>query len=74
MRQSKNKKSDAPTKAVEITAPISSGIQWLEAVSIIAESAIIVCVRSERSFFEKNESGSLRSFSASVVRRIPLSV
>lgn len=38
IRQSKKKKRLIPTRLVDIIAPISSGIQWLEAVSIEAQS------------------------------------
>ena len=70
--QSKKKRLNA-TSAVEIHAPISSGITWEETVSIVAQSAMIVLVRSDRSFLPKNESGIFLSFSASVMRLTPLS-
>ena len=38
---------------VEMSAPINSGIQWEDAVSNIAQSDIIVFVRSAKSFFPK---------------------
>ena len=72
IRQSKKKRLTA-TSAVETHAPISSGIKWEDAVSMVAQSAMIVLVRSDRSFFPKNDNGILRIFSASVIRRTPLS-
>ena len=58
---------------VETIPPTSSGIQCEEPVSIIAQSVMIVFVRSARSFLPKYERGILLSFSASVLRLTPLS-
>lgn len=58
---------------VEIIEPISSGIQCDDAVSNKEQSAIIVLVKSDKSFFPKKERGSLRNFSASDIRLTPLS-
>ena len=58
---------------VDSSEPTSSGIQCEDAVSSVAQSAIIVLVKSDRSFFPKKDSGKRRSFSASVTRRTPLS-
>ena len=38
---------------VEMQEPASSGMKWEEAVSMAAQSAIMVLVRSDRSFFRK---------------------
>ena len=73
MRQSKKNKPTA-MMVVEIRDAISSGIQCEDAVSSVAQSAIIVLVRSDKSFFPKKERGSLRNFSARVIRRTPLSL
>ena len=51
--QSKTMKRLNPTIVVEIRAPMISGIQWLDAVSICAQSPNMFCVRSERFFFPK---------------------
>ena len=67
------KNSPITISVVDINAPTSSGIQCELAVSINAQSDMIVFVRSARSFLPKNESGSFLSFSASVLRRTPLS-
>ena len=61
------------TMAVDISDPTSSGIQWEDAVSMMAQSLIMVLVRSARSFLPKKESGIFRSFSARVRRLTPLS-
>ena len=58
---------------VETIPPTSSGIQCEEPVSIIAQSVMIVFVRSARSFLPKYERGIFLSFSASVLRLTPLS-
>ena len=52
-RQSKAANKLIPTMATDNTEPISSGIQWLDAVSICAQSDIILVVRSLKSFFPK---------------------
>ena len=67
------KNSPIATNAVDMHAPTSSGIKCDDAVSICAQSAIIVLVRSDKSFFPKNESGIFLNFSASVIRLTPLS-
>ena len=72
MRQSKTN-IPAATSVVERIEPISSGIKWEKAVSSVVQSAIIVLVRSARSFFPKKDSGIFLSFSASVMRLTPLS-
>ena len=72
--QSKNINMLTPTRLTEAIAPISSGIQWLDAVSIIAQSPMILVVRSAIFFFPKYESGSFLSFSAMVVLLTPLSL
>ena len=58
---------------VDKSAPASSGIQWDDAVSMVAQSVIMVFVRSARSFLPKNDNGSFLSFSASPLRLMPLS-
>ena len=52
IRQSKENRLTA-TRAVEMQAPTSSGMKWEEAVSIRAQSAMMVLVKSDRSFFPK---------------------
>ena len=42
-----------PTIVTDNTDPISSGIQWLDAVSICAQSDMIFVVRSLKSFLPK---------------------
>ena len=73
MRQS-NIKRLMEIKAVEIMEPASSGIKWEKLCSKKVQSAIIVLVRSARSFFPKKDNGIFRSRSASVILRTPLSV
>ena len=58
---------------VEIIDPMSSGTQWDVPVSMVAASAMMVLVRSARSFLPKKDSGRRRSFSASAILRRPLS-
>jgi len=48
----------APIIITDMTAPISSGIQWDEAVSMVLQSARILVVRSVRFFLAKYERGS----------------
>ena len=59
---------------VDISEPISSGIQCEDAVSSVAQSAIIVLVRSDKSFLPKNERGIFLNFSARAILLIPLSL
>ena len=59
---------------VAITEPISSGIQWEEAVSKVAQSFIMALVRSVRSRCPKKDNGSLRICSARESLRMPLSL
>ena len=73
MRQSK-KNSPAATSIVEIMEPNSSGIKWEKLCSKKVQSAMIVLVRSARSFFPKKDKGNLRNFSAMLIRRTPLSL
>ena len=73
IRQSK-KNNPMATIVVEMQAPTSSGTKCDDAVSIWAQSAMIVLVRSDRSFFPKKESGIFLNFSASVIRLTPLSI
>ena len=61
-------------KTVEMMDPASSGIKWEKLCSKKVQSAIMVLVRSARSFFPKKERGIFRSRSANVIRRTPLSV
>ena len=72
--QSKKIKSDRPTIVVEMSAPMISGIQWLDAVSICAQSPRIFCVRSERFFLPKYDRGRRLSLSAIAVLLTPLSL
>ena len=72
MRQSKAKRPMA-TSVVETMAPASSGMKWEKLCSRNVQSAMIVLVKSARSFFPKKERGILRSRSASAMRRTPLS-
>ena len=60
-------------RLVEIIDPASSGIKCEKLCSRKVQSAMIVLVRSARSFLPKNESGSFLSLSASVTLRTPLS-
>ena len=60
MRQS-NIKIPIAIKSVEIREPINSGTQWDNPLSKVAQSAISTVVRSDRSFFPKNDRGILRS-------------
>ena len=59
---------------VDISEPTSSGIQCEDAVSSVAQSAIIVLVRSDKSFLPKNERGIFLNFSARAILLIPLSL
>ena len=61
-------------KIVEIMEPASSGMKWEKLCSKKVQSAMIVLVRSAKSFFPKKDSGIFRSRSASVILRTPLSV
>ena len=73
MRQS-NTKRLMEMKTVEIMEPASSGIKWEKLCYRKVQSAMMVLVRSARSFFPKKDRGILRSRSASVILRTPLSV
>ena len=69
-----NINSESAISVVDIIAPMSGQIwcDWL--VSSTAQSFMIAEVRSARSFFPKNESGILRSFSARPILRTPVSI
>ena len=58
---------------VERMDPASSGMKWEKLCSRKVQSAMMVLVRSARSFLPKKDRGILRSCSASVIRRTPLS-
>lgn len=73
MRQSKKNRLSA-ISVVEIREPISSGIQWEDAVSNRSQSLMMALVRSVKSRLPKKDSGSWRSFSAREIRRTPLSL
>ena len=66
MRQSKKKRL-MEISSVEIIEPNSSGIKCEKLCSRNVQSAMMVLVRSARSFFPKKESGIFRSFSARVI-------
>ena len=72
MRQSYTRRQTA-ISTVEMTEPASSGMKWEKLCSRNVQSAIMVLVRSARSFLPKKERGIFRSCSASVMRRTPLS-
>ncbi len=72
MRQSMQN-SPAATRVVEQMAPASSGTKWEKLCSRKVQSAMMVLVRSARSFLPKKDRGSFRSRSARVMRRTPLS-
>ena len=72
MRQSKKNRLIAMS-TVKIIDPKNSGIQCENAVSNVAQSDMMVVVRSARSFLPKKDSGSLRSFSAREILRTALS-
>lgn len=63
-----------PMSVVEIMEPISSGTQCDVPVSMVAASAMMVLVRSAKSFLPKYDKGSRRSFSANDILRRPLSL
>ena len=73
--KTKQGRTEVPTaiSVVEIQEPTSSGMKWEDAVSMVAQSAIMVLVRSDRSFFPKKDNGILRSCSARAILRTPLS-
>ena len=73
MRQS-NTKRLMEIKTVEMMEPASSGMKWEKLCSKKVQSAMMVLVRSAKSFFPKKDSGIFRSRSASVILRTPLSV
>ena len=62
------------TMTVEIMEPKNSGIQCEKDCSSVVQSAMMVVVRSDKSRLPKKDSGSLRSFSASEMRRTELSL
>ena len=66
------KKVPMAISVVEMQEPASSGMKWEEAVSMAAQSAMVL-VRSDRSFFPKKDNGSFRSCSARAILRTPLS-
>ncbi len=72
MRQSKEN-SPIAIRRVEMMEPASSGIKWEKLCSKKVQSAMMVLVKSARSFLPKKESGIFRSCSARVMRRTPLS-
>ena len=72
MRQSK-KNIPIDTRVVDIIDPKSSGIKCEKLCSKNVQSAMIVLVRSARSFLPKNDRGIFLSFSARVIRLTPLS-
>ena len=61
-------------RIVEMIEPASSGIKCEKLCSRKVQSAIMVLVRSAKSFFPKKERGILRRCSARVIRRMPLSL
>ena len=61
-------------RIVEMIEPASSGIKCEKLCSRKVQSAIMVLVRSAKSFFPKKERGILRRCSARVIRRTPLSL
>ena len=73
IRQSK---TNSPTEisTVEISEPKIPGIKWEQTFSSTSQSAMMVLVRSARSRLPKKDSGSFRSRSARVSRRMPLSL
>ena len=59
---------------VEMREPNRPGMKWEQSFSNISQSAMMVLVRSARSRLPKKDRGSLRSRSARVRRRVPLSL
>ena len=72
IRQSTKSRPTA-TSTVEQMEPTSSGMKWEKLCSRKVQSAMMVLVRSDRSFFPKKDRGICRSRSARVTRRTPLS-
>ena len=62
-----------PITSVEPMEANSWGTEWENIWSRLEQSAIMVEVRSLRSRFPKKDSGSLRSVSAKLTRRLALS-
>ena len=60
--------------AVEMREPNRPGMKWEQSFSSTSQSAMMVLVRSARSRLPKKDKGSLRSRSARVRRRVPLSL
>ena len=73
MRQS-NARRLMEIRTVEMIEPASSGIKCEKLCSKKVQSAMMVLVRSARSFFPKNDKGIFRRCSARVILRTPLSV
>ena len=59
---------------VEMREPNRPGMKWEQSFSSTSQSAMMVLVRSARSRLPKKDRGSLRSLSARVRRRGPLSL
>ena len=59
---------------VEMREPNRPGMKWEQSFSNTSQSAMMVLVRSARSRLPKKDRGSLRSRSARVRRRVPLSL
>ncbi len=59
---------------VEMREPNRPGMKWEQSFSNTSQSAMMVLVRSARSRLPKKDKGSLRSRSARVRRRVPLSL
>ena len=59
---------------VEMREPNRPGMKWEQFFSNTSQSAMMVLVRSARSRLPKKDRGSLRSRSARVRRRVPLSL
>ena len=59
---------------VEMREPNRPGMKWEQFFSSTSQSAMMVLVRSARSRLPKKDRGSLRSHSARVRRRVPLSL
>ena len=59
---------------MESREPNRPGMKWEQSFSNTSQSAMMVLVRSARSRLPKKDRGSLRSRSARVRRRVPLSL
>ena len=64
----------SPFHTVESREPNRAGMKWEQSFSSTSQSAMMVLVRSARSRLPKKDRGSLRSRSARVKRRVPLSL